>query len=289
MSLSILVTGSRGVIGTQLCKILMKHGHNVIGTCRPSQTRLIESEIVIEPWKPLSLGEFDIDLVVHLAGIYVTKYEIAAIERCFNTNVGLAATIANFQKATKTPVIAIGSFFEKAPTNLQPWTYYASSKIASFNVLKEAADFSKSKLIYLYLYDTYGNDTSRGKFIDLIVEAVCNAANLDASGGKQVQDLTHIDDVSNAIMQVISDINTFDEKLHEFQIRSKEVVSLQDLAKLANSSTRSPIEVNWGKFPYREREVFELWESALDLPNWKPRHNLTDYFRDRFQAVTKGN
>ena len=81
MSLSILVTGSRGVIGTQLCKILMKHGHNVIGTCRPSQTRLIESEIVIEPWKPLSLGEFDIDLVVHLAGIYVTKYEIAAIER----------------------------------------------------------------------------------------------------------------------------------------------------------------------------------------------------------------
>ena len=287
MSKSILVTGSRGVIGTQLSKILKGQGHSVIGTRRPNQPISDEPEIVIEPWSRLSLDPHEIDLVVHLAGTYLTKYETAEIKECFDTNVGLASTVANFQKITSTPIIAVGSFFEKAPAISQPWTYYAISKTSSFNLIKEATYLSQSKFVYLYLYDTYGSDKSRGKFVDLVIDAMEQNSILDASNGKQIQDLTHIDDVSNAIAQAIMDIDLLENGAHEFQVRSKEVVTLRELVNLANLKSTKPLIVNWGSYPYRAREVFELWDSAVDLPNWRPEQNLNDYFSQFFSKPYK--
>ena len=288
MTKSILVTGSRGIIGTQLCKSLRDRGHIVIGTRRPNQNPTQDTEITIEPWINLPLDGIQIDLVVHLAGAYITKHEPALIEECFNANVGLAATVANFQSIKRVPVVALGSFFEKAPAELQPWTYYAVSKIASFNLLKEASAISKSKLIYLYLYDTYSADRSRGKFIDLLVDAIINRTNLDASAGNQVQDLTHIGDVSQAITQAVESVGSLENGVHEYQIRSREVITLQGLAAKANSASKNPININWGKYPYRNREVFELWDSAPDFPNWEPKNDLSSYFSSVFSSGSDG-
>lgn len=278
MRRKILVTGSRGVIGRKLCDILRDQGYQVIGTRRINQSASDLEEVTIEPWKNILEKSNEIDLVIHLAGAYITRYEPDAIQECFNSNVGLAASIAQFQLQTQVPVIAAGSFFEKAPDEFQPWTYYAVSKKASFELLKEAAIQSNSKLIYLYLYDTYGSQVSRGKFIDLLIGSINQQTELDASEGLQRQDLTHIDDVASAIIQASTDIGSIGNGVHEFQVRSREIFTLRELADLANSEIKTPIKINWGKFPYRRREVFEIWNSATDLPNWKPKLNVREYF-----------
>ena len=288
MSRKILVTGSRGVIGSKLCDILRDQGYHVIGTRRINQSASNLDEVIIEPWKNISNKSNEIDLVIHLAGEYITRFEPDAIQECFNSNVGLAASIAQFQVQTKVPVIAVGSFFEKAPNEFQPWTYYAVSKNASFALLKEAAIQSSSKLMYLYLYDTYGSQVSREKFIDLLVGSINKQVALDASEGLQKQDLTHIDDVARAIVQASTYISSAENGVYEFQVRSREVFTLRELADLANSEIKKPIEINWGKYPYRRKEVFNLWDSANDLPNWKPNHSLKDYFRSAFRELNLG-
>jgi CDP-3, 6-dideoxy-D-glycero-L-glycero-4-hexulose-4-reductase len=288
MSKTILVTGSRGVIGTNLCKILRGQGHRVIGTRRPTQEMGIEEEITITPWEKLPSEEFKYDLVIHLAGVYLTKYEVRTIEACFDTNAGLAASVASLQMETKVPVIALGSFFERAPNGMQPWTFYAASKKSSHELLKESTQISESKLVYLYIYDTYGSKTSRGKFIDLLVDSINSRQQLEASEGNQMQDLTHIDDVASAISQTVIDIEFLGNGTHEFQVRSQESVTLRKLVEIANSKLDNKIKVNWGKFPYRKKEVFELWDSAINLPNWKAQWNLEDYFASINTAIRSG-
>jgi nucleoside-diphosphate-sugar epimerase len=76
MTKTILVTGSRGVIGTQLCQKLREQGHEVIGTRRPDQATSAEKEITISPWENLSAKNLKLDLIIHLAGVYLTKYEL---------------------------------------------------------------------------------------------------------------------------------------------------------------------------------------------------------------------
>jgi nucleoside-diphosphate-sugar epimerase len=288
MTKTILVTGSRGVIGTQLCQKLREQGHEVIGTRRPDQATSAEKEITISPWENLSAKNLKLDLIIHLAGVYLTKYELDSIRTSFETNVGLAASVASLQLVSKVPVVALGSFFERAPEELQPWTYYASSKKASFELLKEATQISKSKLIYLYIYDTYGSQISRGKFIDLLVDGINQRKELDASEGQQKQDLTHIDDVATAIIQASNLFEFIDHGTHEYQVRSRETLTLRELAELANSEANEPIAVNWGKYPYRGKEVFEIWDSANDLPNWKADRSLKGYFKSAFTENNLG-
>jgi nucleoside-diphosphate-sugar epimerase len=269
--------------------MLTKAGHSVIGTKRLEQSETNNTEVTIKPWDNALDPVPGVDLVIHLAGIYRTKYEQSAVRDCFESNVGLASTIANIQMKTKVPIIAFGSFFEKAPAHLQPWSYYAISKTAALNILKESAIKSNSKLVYLYLYDTYGASKSRQKFVDLILEAIEDNKALDASPGLQIQDLSHVDDVVKAIIHVVDSLDTFKIGIHEFQVRSREVVTLQQLANLAATQSNRALTINWGKYPYRDREVFELWDCAEDLPNWRSVKSLETFFFEYFETIFEGH
>lgn len=288
MTQSIVVTGSRGVIGKVLCTQLRNLGYEVIGTRREFQEPEDDTEVSIKPWSTDFSCDKNVDLIIHLAGEYLTKYESSTIKQCFEANLGLAATIAHFQSQNSVPLIALGSFFERAPEEFQPWSFYANSKIAAFSLLKESTYLSNSKLVYLYLYDTYGTNTSRGKFIDILLDSFGKSKEIDASQGHQIQDLTHVEDVVSGITQLVNDMGELEPGTHEFQLRSREVYSLRQLVDLYNSLSSKLISVNWGKYPYRNREVFELWESAPDLPKWKPAHTVMSLFQKKLGSISPG-
>ena len=64
-----------------------------------------------------------------------------------------------------------------------------------------------------------------------------------------------------------------------FQIKHPTTYSLKSLACLAEVTLGRRLPINWGVVPYREKEVFKLWE--VDLPmleGFTHRYELNEYF-----------
>lgn len=275
---TILISGSRGVIGTQLFSFLVNEGYHVLGTKRPEQIKINNlTEINIEPWKIPDINEFKIDLIIHLAAKYSTKLNIDQIKVICDSNIGLASSIGELASVDRIPVIAFGTFVEKYPGD-NGLTYYANSRKISNGILFDYAGKFNFGLDYVYMYDSYSTDTSRGKFIDGLINQGPDDSPLNASSGYQVQDLVYIEDVLKAINGLIKNDNR-DQK-YSWQIRTGSETTLRSLAELISEIKGFDLKIKWGHFPYGDRDVFKLWDCAdnlLDLKNLVPlRTRLTD-------------
>jgi nucleoside-diphosphate-sugar epimerase len=275
---TILISGSRGVIGTQLFSFLVNEGYHVLGTKRPEQIKINNlTEIDIEPWKIPDNNEFKIDLIIHLAAKYSTELNIDQIKVICDSNIGLASSIGELASVDRIPVIAFGTFVEKYPGD-NGLTYYANSRKISNGILFDYAGKFNFGLDYVYMYDSYSTDTSRGKFIDGLINQGPDDSPLNASSGYQVQDLVYIEDVLKAINGLIKNDNR-DQK-YSWQIRTGSETTLRSLAELISEIKGFDLKIKWGHFPYGDRDVFKLWDCAdnlLDFKNLVPlRTRLTD-------------
>ena len=283
---TVLVTGSRGVIGRELSKILESREIKVIGTRRTSQAVGTNLEVELSPWSEIDVKEYQIDAIVHLAGVYITKDDPTLKQECFNLNIGLAESIASLQRKLKIPVVAVGSFFEKNPG--PAWSYYSISKSASREILRSAALESGVKLAYVYLYDSYSEDVTRGKFIDLLLKSAISGLPLDASPGNQVQDLTYVSDIAEGLFQTLRNIENQKDNFLEAQIRSGQTLTLREVSSTVREFKKDSPDVNWGIYPYRNREVFEIWNCAPNVEGWKPTMSLEKFLPTYFQGFHYG-
>ena len=258
-----LITGSRGVIGAQLTLSLIREGYQVIGTKRPLQNLVPNStEIDIEPWIVPCIGDHKIDVIVHLAAVYQNELTSDKIKLTNESNIGITSAISELAAANNIPVIALGTFIEKHP-GVNGLSYYANSKRIANGILYDFATKFNFGLDYVYLYDSFSGDISRGKFIDLLIKYKQGDEPIYATGGYQVQDLTYIGDIVGAITGLIKQDNYGEIKY--WQIRSGNQISLRSLSHLISEIKGYEIEVKWDHFPYGKRDVFRLWDCAENL------------------------
>lgn len=276
------MTGNRGVIGRQIYQRLLSNGYSVVGSRRINQ-ELIKGidDVVITPWLPIALEEFRPDYVIHLAGYYGTSQDLNEIRNTVDSNVGLSASIAELISRLRVPVIATGSFSEKYP-GPEGLNYYAATKIAGKSLISQAAVNCKVKFDYVYLYDTYSLDTSRGKFIDLLWNLRKDSPPLPTSGGNQVQDLVYIEDIVDCYLKLLS-LKGFEGGIcNDWQIRTGKELTLAQVAKIIGEIKGFNLPIEWGRLPYRQREVFKLWDCAQNLND----RAVTTSLRDGLQKMT---
>ena len=265
MNRTILITGSRGVIGSEVTKYFQNKGYKVIGTRRSKQQPLAgQNEIVISPWEQIDFEGEDIDCIVHIAGFYSNSLEAREIQNTLNSNVGLAFALSQYVSKFKIPVVAVGSFAEKYPGEAG-LSYYATSKMAGKDLLRGATSSSKVTFDYVYLYDTYGADLRRKKFIDLLLEVKNSKQTLSASSGLQVQDLVFIEDIAVALERLVVRSSKFSDRSLEWQIRTGEVLTLKNIAKIVSEIKGFELEIIWGILPDKERDAYSLWDCAPNL------------------------
>ena len=270
------MTGNRGVIGRQIYQRLLSNGYSVVGSRRVGQD-LIKgvNDVVIAPWIPIEIEEFKPDYVLHLAGYYGTSQDFIEIQKTIDSNVGLSASIAELISRLKVPVIATGSFSEKYP-GPEGLSYYAVTKIAGKNLISQVALNLKVKFDYVYLYDTYSLDTSRNKFIDLLWNLRKDSPPLPASGGAQVQDLVYIEDVVACYLKLLSPVRIQNAICNDWQIRTGKELNLLEVAEIVGKIKGFDLPVEWGRLPYRNREIFNLWECAPYLNEKSSTSSLYD-------------
>lgn len=258
---TLLVTGATGVLAKSFISKYAET-YNIVEAKREPKS---PHEIKLDSWT-MENPKTGIDLVIHFAGKYLTDSSIESIKVVHDSVIGTAAVLADYCGTTKTPLIALGSYFEKAPENLQPWSYYSTAKTAAFNIIHNSSKTNKFAFNYVYCFDTFSEDLSRKKIVDVLLDSTTQR--LELSEGKQKMNLTHVEDLVEGINLLALSLLEKPEGISEYQIKSEQnEFTLREIAEKINLLRDKKIELVFGAKPYRHKEVFELWDCAPAIPD----------------------
>jgi nucleoside-diphosphate-sugar epimerase len=279
MTKKILITGSRGFIGSALTEHLRQKGYQVIGTHRGTQKGKPD-EILLEPFKKIELAKHeDVEGVIHLAGKYLIGGNLEDTAKMYESNIGLTSSLLELVKVHNLPIVAAGTFFERSNEVKTKLDSYVLAKSNARKILKRETLISDAKVAILFLYDNYSSNLSRGKFLDQVLKAAMSGERIKASSGNQVIDLMHILDVCESFELALEALVENDTNYLEMQARSHKVLTLREVAELIENRIGRQI-VEWGAVADRDNSIFSLWDSAQDVPNFQSKIELGDFVKE---------
>lgn len=271
--MTILVVGSRGNLGAEFMRIASTEFEIIRGSNSPKaedRCQVIPSVGITVP------HSVSVDLIINFANAYYPVPDYEQSKEMFNSIVGVAEAVRNFTSDKSIPVITFASYFQFAPANLQPWSSYSLLKDEASSIYSSM----HSKWFEIVLRDNYGG-ARRNKFFDRVLEANFLGNQLDATEGRSLINLIHIQDICNYLLMLVRQIKSgTHEEIDRVELRAKDSLSLQELVALVDIIRGTTTRMNWGALPYRIHEVFQDWNSAPVPKLWKPSKSIEDYIRN---------
>jgi nucleoside-diphosphate-sugar epimerase len=284
MNKLILVTGGTGFIGRSLIEELSKNNYDLIILTRDksiyaNDTRYLYYDGTYDSLI-LSLSGKKIQMIIHLATLFVPNHKSSQINELVSSNILLGTHLLELTKEleisyfinTSTYAISVNGL------NYDPQNLYSATKKAFLDIIKYFELICcKTKFVNLELFDTYGTCDKRPKFINLLIKSIKENNDFNMSLGEQEISYQYIDDVCNAFLVLINNL-FFDKEPTEsnYSIFNNEVYKLGDLADLVNSHTGNKIKINKGFYPYREREIMKITPAFNKISNWTPKISLLE-------------
>lgn len=137
------------------------------------------------------------------------------------------------------------------------------------------------KIINLEIEHFYGPGDDKSKFVlNIIEKLLLNEKEILLTKGEQYRDFVYIDDVIDAIISILDNLNNFSfNEIEKFQLATGAPCSIHDFVKLtADISGNKTTRLKFGAIPYRKNEVMkiEIDISRLQELGWKAKHTLRD-------------
>jgi nucleoside-diphosphate-sugar epimerase len=226
------------------------------------------------------------DVIVNLSNSYFPQPNPQQKVEMEVAILGVAGAISNTVKESGCSVISASTYFQYCPHELQPWSHYSELKIRAKEIIQNVADSCGTSFTDFVLYDNFGG-LNRNKFVDLLEQSILSGSRLDCTNGEQVLNLTHVDDLADALVSEVEEMIQFeDQRSHTYELKSNFTANLRELVRISERASGRRASINWGTIPYREREVFELWETGLNSPNnWSPKIDFATYIEEKFSTV----
>lgn len=292
-----LVTGATGFLGSHLAPRLLRDGWEVHALVRESSAtddlRRALPDLELHPVTPDAhsvvdaVRRADPDVCWHLATRFVAEHGQSDVDALVEANIAFGARVLEgLAQVDTSKIVYTGSAWQHhrgqtyAPTSL-----YAATKQALQVLARYYTDTGAFSMVALRLFDTYGPDDRRGKLVSTLLDASAEETTLKMSPGEQLIDLTHVDDVVDALV-IAADYPARDGvPVTEHTVRSGEPVTLRELVSVVEDITGEALHVEWGARPYRTREMMADWEVGTPLPGWRPtiplREGLADLWTRR--------
>jgi len=201
MSKLIAVTGSKGFIGSALCKALRAAGHNVI------ECDLLPCDIT----NPLTLDRLEnAEILYHLAAMPLINCKENK-PGCVETNVlGTVNVLEAARNVRRVIYASASSIYGNAPLPVKedaepkPVTLYGATKYAAEHFIRlYSQDYGFSHVIFR-LTNVYGPGQRYG-LIPSVIDSILNGKPITVKGdGRQTRDFVYVEDVVNILTQAIS-------------------------------------------------------------------------------------
>lgn len=281
MTERVLVTGATGFLGSALVKRLVASGATVACLVRnknaqiPIQCSPIQWEN--DPVRLIeSVQDFAPGVVFHLATTFIAHHEPGDIAALIEANVLLGTAVLEAAKAVSAITVITGSAWQHLDgAHYKPVSLYAATKQALWDIgvhyAREGLDLRE-----LTLFDVYGPADRRKKLIPALLEAAKTGELLKMSSGNQLIDLLYVEDAVEALIQLTTASATCDTPDgNRFVARADAPLSIREVVTHVEVTTGKTLNVAWGQRPDRPNEMTSNWEFGRQLPEWRPRIDLT--------------
>ncbi len=297
---NILVTGAAGYIGSCLIRRLLACNYKVSVVLR----RTTEILSIRDIWNQISvfyddgsieaMSDFmekqNVDCVVHLATHYITYHKAEDIDRMLDSNVRFGTYLLEAMRlaGVKKIIYARTSWQHYHDEQFNPVNLYAGMKQAFEDIMKYYTQAEGFTSLTLEVYDTYGDNDPRSKIINIMKRYSQTHEQIKLSPGGQKLDYLFIDDVVDAFVHSIQCVENQKEKEKEYALKTEQLHSLKEVVEIFDRAYHSKLNVEWGIFDYRPREVFIPYGGIQPLEGWKAKYNLYEGFCKMRQRELEG-
>lgn len=284
-----IVTGATGFIGSNLVRKLVGLDYDVYIICRKASklhsiSDCLNNVSVYRYDNNLNnligyFNEIKPDCIFHLASSVIVEHRPEDIDNLIDSNLRFGTHIleAMLQAGTKKIINTGTSWQHYENKEYNPVCLYSATKEAFEKLLEYYIKAENFKGITLKLFDTYGEDDTRGKLINLLNKYLKDKNALEMSSSNQVMDLVHVEDVIQAYLRAYDYLNIKKDYSHEkFAVSSQRVITLKELIEIYEKVMGEKLNIRWGAKPPRKREVFRLWSNYILVPNWEPTLSLEE-------------
>lgn len=277
----LIVTGGTGFIGSNLVRKLVSQNYDVHVICRKDSNL----NSIWDCLSKIDIYKYDDNIkelinyfqnvkpicVFHLASLFIGHHKSDDVDNLIKSNIHFGAHIleAMAQSDTKQIINTGTSWQHYENEDYNPVCLYAATKEAFEKLLEYYVRARGFKAVTLKLFDTYGENDTRGKLINQLNKIAKEGTVLNMSKGEQKIDLVHVDDVVEAYIRALEYLKEKEGSFHEkYGAASQVPVTLRELIGIYEEATGNKLNINWGSREYREREVMVPWENYKLLPNW---------------------
>ena len=162
-----------------------------------------------------------------------------------------------------------------------PINLYAASKKASEILLTHYA-LKGIKIINFKLFDTYGKNDYRKKFIYLLLNSIKNNIKIKTTKGLQEINLTEINDICKGIDLGINESKKWKYKKNgilKYYLGTKKVLTIKKLVRISEKILGKKSKIIFGGLDYRDREPMKTFKKFKTPKNWKPKNNIFDFIK----------
>ena len=288
--MKILLTGGTGFLGSNILRRLLGLGHELF--CIKRETSSLERVKIFKhkiKWFNVETSDFDeiissykIEGIIHCATDYGRKQfnPIQTIE----TNLILPLKLLHAAASNNVLVfINTDTVLDKrvdtyslSKRQFSEWLEKYSNEIITVNVALE------------HFYGPFDNDS---KFVSYVIRKMLgNEDSIDFTLGLQKRNFIYIEDVVDAFIVLLNNINKLDNSFHNFEVGTEDSVTIKDFVglvkKLCNNNTT---DLNFGAINYRENEVMNTNTNTDKLKSlgWFPRFSLEDGLKNTIDLEKK--
>ncbi|MCS7063839.1 MAG: NAD(P)-dependent oxidoreductase [Methylacidiphilales bacterium] len=288
-SLSVLMTGATGFLGSQVARRLLERGHHLVALCRRASIlrRLTQREIEKIHWLHIEENgvrrafETPIDVVIHTATNY--GYRGSSINDILEVNLLLPLQILDY--AAQHGV----SLFISTDTMLTKFLNdYALTKSHLTDWGRRFADLGKIAFCNLRIEHMYGVGDNPERFTEYVIQACLkNVPHLDLTLGEQYRDFIHVSDVVEVYDRLLSVFYGAPPQFCEFEVGTGVATRVRDFVEMVHRLTESRTELRFGAVPYRLHEIMYACANIEPLKEfgWQPKVKLEDGLRQVIAAI----